>query len=1109
MRFVNEKWILATGDLTKFVRCEHATFLDHAMKNGTVTPLARRPPSPWTDLIAAKGDAHERGYVADLEAAGKTVVAIERPEWFPVHLRRAEEATVEAMRRGVDFIDQAAFYDGRWVGYADLLQRVDKPSPLLGDWSYEVVDTKLARSVQAHFLLQLSDYSAHLTRLQGCAPESMHVVVGTRERVSFAVNDYAAYYRHVRSSVDAFLLRGDVLAPYPVEFCTLCTWSAHCRMHWEDIDHLSLVANIRRTQVARLENGGVATLAALAESPATLQVRRMPAESLGALQHQARMQLEHRRTGTHRFELLPLEPDRGFLRLPRPSAGDLFFDVEGDPFVGEGITFLFGVAWSDGAGPQYRAWWAHDEASEGKAFAEVVDFLTDRCKDATAHVYHYGAMEVATLKRLAGRHATHEDALDDLLRREAFVDLAAVVRQSMRISHSGYGLKKVETFYFERTEEAVADAGGAVLAYEQWLLTNDVSMLEAIGRYNREDCVSLLRMQDWLARIKPEDAPWKEVREPRAFRDARAEEDEANDALYARLIDRLPLLAHLLHYHRREERPQWWWYFERQRMTPDELFDDGESIARITLDSSVAPVVDKRSKIFTYRFPTQEHKFGAGDTVFDARDGESAGEVVSIEDATGVLRLRRGPKFEKLPHPEAIIPKPKVNSAPVRAAIRRFATAFLENDPPYRAGVDILLNRAPRVRDLAAGETLADPLDITRRLDDSYLFVQGPPGSGKTHTGARLIVDLLRSGKRVGVTSNSHKAIHNLLDAVEAAAREQGFWFRGLKKKSSGADDTEFVSRLPNPMIESTDDNDDCANPAMQLVAGTAWLFSDPDLDRSLDYLFIDEAGQVSLANAIAVSTATRNLVLLGDPLQLAQVSQGAHPDHAGDSVLQHLLGTHATVPPDRGIFLAHTWRMHPSVCAFVSEIVYESRLLSADECANQAVTVDDVVKTGLRFLPVAHVGNSQSSEEEAQAIVGDIRAMLRGTYTSSKGATVQLRAEHILVVAAYNAQVRRISATLAAAGLGDIPVGTVDKFQGRQAPVVYFSMATSSGAELPRDIEFLFSRNRLNVAMSRARCVATLVASPRLLDVACKTPEQMKLVNSLCRFVEMATTTD
>lgn len=1111
MRVIGSDFIRATNDLTKFVRCEHATFLDYGTKTGAITPLARRPPSAMTELIIGKGEEHEHAYVERLRAKGAKVVTIAKEPWSIDALRRAEAETLAAMRSGADYICQAAFFDGEWNGYADLLERVERPSPALGGWSYEVIDTKLARAVKAHFLLQLSDYSSHVERLQGSAPESMHVVLGTGERVSFRVADFAAYYRHVRASFERFLVGADPATPYPVAFCSLCEWQAHCWKHWNDVDHLSLVANVRRTQAARLERGGIATLTALAEAPPTLSIRKIPEKALATLHHQARLQLQHRRTNTHTFELLPREPGRGFFRLPKPSAGDVFFDVEGDPFVGDGLTYLFGVAWEEGGERHYRGWWAHDADGEREAFEAVMDFFSARhAEDGNAHIYHYGATEVSTLKRLMGRYGTRENALDDLLRHEAFVDLSGVVRQGLRISHSSYGLKKVETFYdFVREATAVAEAGGAVLAYERWLETGNGALLDGIRGYNREDCLSLIAMRQWLIEVRPDDVEWKAPQDARELGETRIEQDQRNDALYQRLTaSGNPLLAHLLYYHRREERPAWWSWFERRdRMTDQELINDNESIGGLERDETVPPVREKKSFIFTYRFPPQEHKFDPGDDAHDRK--ERAGEIFRIDDAKGIVELKRGQSLSKLPHPTALIPKPSVNSSVLREALQRFAAAVVDRGldaNPYRAATDILLGNAPRVVGTPLGEReeWRDILDATRRLDDSYLFVQGPPGSGKTFHGARAIVELLRAGKRVGVTSNSHKAIHNLLDEVEKVAQSGRYWFRGLKKSGDGGDSL-FVSKLPNPMIEATKKPDDCADPAVRFVAGTPWLFSDLDLDRSVDYLFVDEAGQVSLANALAAATAARNVVLLGDPLQLAQVSQGSHPDGVSVSVLEHLLGAHKTVPRDRGVFLEESWRMHPDVCGFVSEIVYDSRLRSADECATQAVTIEGVPQTGLRFMPVEHEGNSQSSEEEAEQIAFAIRRMLGGTFTDSKGKTAPLRPANFLVVAAYNAQVRALNVALAAAGLQDVPVGTVDKFQGRQAEVVFFSMATSSGAELPRDVEFLFSRNRLNVAISRARCLAIVVASPRLLDVDCSTPEQMRLVNGLCRFVEMA----
>jgi superfamily I DNA and/or RNA helicase len=286
-------------------------------------------------------------------------------------------------------------------------------------------------------------------------------------------------------------------------------------------------------------------------------------------------------------------------------------------------------------------------------------------------------------------------------------------------------------------------------------------------------------------------------------------------------------------------------------------------------------------------------------------------------------------------------------------------------------------------------------------------------------------------------------------------------------------------------------------------VAGTGWLFAHHDLDGGalVDTLVIDEAGQVSLADALAMGTAARNVILLGDPLQLAQVSQGTHPEGTGASVLEHLLGDRTTVADEQGIFLAQTRRMHPDVCRFVSEIVYDGRLAWLPHTERQATAFG----TGLRYLPVDHAGNVASAPEEAERIVREIAAMRGAPWTSSRGETRPLRDADFMVVAPYNAQVRCLRRGLESAGLGDVPVGTVDKFQGREAAIVFYSMATSSAEDVPHSLEFLFSRNRLNVAVSRAMCLACVVASPRLLESRARTIEQMRLVNALCRFVEMA----
>jgi uncharacterized protein len=379
-------------------------------------------------------------------------------------------------------------------------------------------------------------------------------------------------------------------------------------------------------------------------------------------------------------------------------------------------------------------------------------------------------------------------------------------------------------------------------------------------------------------------------------------------------------------------------------------------------------------------------------------------------------------------------------------------------------------------------------------LDSSYLFIQGPPGAGKTWAGARVIAHLLENDKRVGVAAQSHKAIHNLLNEIERVARETGLSFHGIKKSS---DNTESVYEGDFVKSESQFTGIIEAADRIQLLAGTAWLFSRYELDRSLDYLVIDEAGQVSLADALAMATSARNLILLGDPLQLAQVSQGLHPPGSGASVLEHLLGEAPTIPEHRGIFLEKSYRMHPDVCGFISEIVYAGRLYSDQSAARRTTSSG----TGIRFVSVEHDGNRTASDEEVGEIAKLIAQLGQGTFTDSAGSTRRLRADDFMVVAPYNAQVRRLRAGLP----GGVRVGTVDKFQGQQAPIVFFSMATSSGEDVPRNLAFLFSRNRLNVAISRAQCLAYLVCSPFLLEARCKSIEEMELVNALCRLAEYA----
>jgi uncharacterized protein len=1105
---------LSPSDLNDYVECEHLTTLSADVARGA----RPRPhvPNEHGELLRRKGEEHERAYLAQLRAEGRRVTEVVGADFWD--FEASARATEAAMRAGADLIYQATFVAGDWRGRADFLERIERATAL-GGWGYEPVDAKLARVEKPTYVLQLCFYSEAIGAIQGVTPERMHVLLGVGERRTLRYADFAAYYRRVRQGFENAIARPRVTAPYPVDHCALCEFRAVCDERWKDEDHLVLVAGMRRDQVTHLHTAGISTLAALAEAPSETAVDRIAAPTFQTLRDQAELQLVRRRTGRLDWHALPQEPGCGFELLPPPSPGDLMFDIEGDPFwePARGLHFLFGLLGLDDGAWRYRTIWAHDRESERGAFEALIDLLHARlARNPAMHVYHYGAYETTAIKQLMGVYATREDAVDELLRRKVFVNLHTVVRQALRAGVASYSLKDVEALAaFQRAAE-IRSGTRAVLDYERWIETRDERFLAGIARYNDEDCRATLALRDWLLGARPVETPWAHLDVPAEGDDDKRAADQEREALRQALVDGAPagssrwLAGELLLYHRREARPAWWWFFERRdQMSAEDLVADGEAIGKIEPDGAGAVRV-KQSQDWRLRFPPQQHKLGPGDAPVDPATQAAAGTVQQIDDTTGVLVLRRGPKQSNAALPSALIPSRPYDTRQQRAALARLAASILDDDGRYPALRDVLDRVRPR---LVAGHDrgtiqATDPgeiRDLAASLDGSYLFIQGPPGTGKTWTGARIAVDLMRRGRRVGIAATSHKAIHNMLAEIEAAALDEGVSFRGLKKASKGNAETEYKGRAIG--------NEDklarfvSARADVLLFAGTAWLFAHEDLDAGrraapiIDTLVIDEAGQVSLADALAMGTAARNVIFLGDPLQLAQVSQGTHPPGTEVSVLEHLLGEHATIPPDLGVFLPGTRRMHPDVCRFVSDVFYDGRLDGTPAVAQQMTAFG----TGLRYLPVDHAGNTTASPEEARRVAAQIEQMLGTPWRNADGETLGLEPADFMVVAPYNAQVRRLRAALDAAGLADVPVGTVDKFQGREAPVVFYSMATSGAEAVPRSLEFLFSRNRLNVAISRARCLAYLVASPRLLESRARTVEQMRLINALCRFVEMA----
>jgi uncharacterized protein len=499
MRILDGAKVFSPSDLLTYLGCRYATALD--LEALTATEIKRKAEDAHSALIKAKGLEHERGILARLQAEhGSGVVIVD--DGLDLEGRLA--ATKAAITAGAKVIYQAALRDGSWSGYADFLIRVDEPCGVFLH-SYEPYDTKLARSPAPSHVTQLCMYAELLASL-GFSPSKIHIVLGDGRQATYPVSEFIYYIRRARSRFESFCAGPPkALRPEPCAKCGTCGWQERCEAHWEATEHLSLVANIRMSQVRKLEARGIDKLSTLAATNGSIFVTGIMPDTLERLQAQARLQSDYRATGERCYEILPLEEGRGFARLPRPDPHDLFLDLEGDPHFPDGLEYLIGLSGQDETGETwFKAWWAHDHDEERLSFEAAVDFVDEHLKrHPGAHIYHYAPYETTAFKRLASRHGTREDVLDGWLRGQRFVDLYAIVRQAIRVSEPRYSLKNLELFYAPSRAGEVTSAGDSIVVYEQWRATQAPELLEAIERYNERDCRSTIELRDWLISLRP------------------------------------------------------------------------------------------------------------------------------------------------------------------------------------------------------------------------------------------------------------------------------------------------------------------------------------------------------------------------------------------------------------------------------------------------------------------------------------------------------------------------------------------------------------------------------------------------------------------------------
>ena len=925
----------SASDLVGHLNCRHLTSLDQAVIKG----ILEKPKTwdPLLEILWERGSIHEKQYVEHLKNAGYEIVQI-----VGVGLDQAQvDQTTKAMLAGAQIIAQGAFLHDGWGGRTDILRRVETPSDL-GNWSYEVVDTKLARETKGGTVLQLCLYSDLLSIAQGYAPEYMYVVVPWSDYIpqSFRTADYAAYYRRVKEGLQQFLTaqRYESTYPDPKEHCEICRWRSYCDAQRRADDHLCLVAGITKIQINELKRRDIHTTTEFAGMPLPLtwKPERGAAHSFERIREQARIQVEGRTTGKPLYEVLPVVPGFGLTRLPVPSVGDIFLDLEGDPFVGNGgLEYLFGYLFTNEIGRyDYSATWAFSREDEKRAFENFVDFVMERWKQhPELHIYHYAPYEPGALKRLMGRYATREEEIDRMLRAFLFVDLYEVVRNGIRASVESYSIKRLEDLYGYVRPIALSDADSALANIQACLELNDLGSIteqskSVVQGYNRDDCASTHLLREWLEAIRCKlIAQGQSIDRPihgeGDSSDALSEWQLKINALVERLIGDVPadaeqrtyvqqarwILAHTLDWHRREEKALWWEFFRLSAISAEELLDERAGLAGLTFAGEVGGT--DKAPIHRYHFPPQETELRGNESVRNL-GGEKLGKVDSISFERRTVDLKKRNDSAAI-HPEAIFAHDIIDTRVLANSLVRLgeyvACNGIQRTGLYQAARDLLLREAPRIGSnpiRLAGETALDAaLRIVPQLSGGVLPIQGAPGAGKTYTGARMISALVKAGAKVGISASSHKVIRNLVDEVVTAADENSIHLQCIVKGGETEDDQR--------RIQFANDNSDVFNAlgsSCQVAAGTAWLWAREDAYQSVDVLFVDEAAQMSLANVLAISQAGRSLVLLGDPQQLDQPMQGSHPEGTDVSALDHMLGGQQTINPDKGLFLEETWRL-------------------------------------------------------------------------------------------------------------------------------------------------------------------------------------------------------
>ena len=1113
------KNLFSPSMLTSYLNCKHIIFneLNEKKLNLKKIKLTKN-----NKLRIEKGNEHEEEYFKLLKSKYQKVIDIKE---MNLSIEDKIIETEKLLKEGYEVIHGGYLARDKWVGEFDFLVINKDIQSNFGDYGYEVIDTKNSKRPKSTHIIQLGMYTYMLEGIQGTLPPKFTIVLKDMKKEFIDVSHIYDFFNAHRKKYENYV-EDDINKSQPEKcsHCQICHWQDECKTVWIKNDHLNQVGGMTKVYLKTLNQNNILKGNDLAQQDIKIPIRGLREEISSKLVRQAKLQTEYKKTNKtiYEFNIENLESQKGFNLLPKPSLSDLYFDIESieDHVYPGGLEYLFGIYNLKDGKSQFKAFWAHDKKQERQLVIDFFDFTKNHFKKyPDSKIYHYGSYEITALLKLTSLHKVKGIEYDNYLRSSKFVNLLNVNRQGLYLSENSYSLKNVEKFYNFKRDGDVQKGDVSQDYYSEWIETQDQYYLNEIESYNEQDCRSTYELHQWLLKIKPEKTSWFTSNledEEIELKDFEIEMMNYHNKVNESSIEDKSLkelIMDIIGFYNREDKPAWREFFDRKIRSDWELIDDPECIGNMHLIGE--PVPEKRSLLFTYKYIKQDFKLRESKRCviannIDPESSDTAGTITDINHIEQTVILKRGSKQGLLPDILSIGPGTPVPNKKLTSNTYKFIDDLITTNDGYHALKDILYRRHPNIKNIKKGDNLLSSDEFEQEiprlldnLDKSYLYIQGPPGTGKTYQASNAIVHLLEKNYKVAVTALSHKVIHNILDRVERMATDNKCSFSGYKKGTFTDENTIYKSSH----IQTYDKESSFAealsdNSQGHLFAGTKYHFASEIYTDAIDYLFIDEAGQLSLADLISIGHCAKNIILIGDQNQLGQPLKGAHPNQSGSSILNYLLQGKETIPEDKGIFLDKTYRLHSKINDFISSNFYNNRLVCDPSTDQRTIEFNPnhlIKDPGIHYIEMNHKNNVQTSIEEINMIKKILDQMIGLNCFDGKAKRI-LTIKDFLIISPYNTQVNRIESELIESEIIPAKVGTIDRFQGQEALVSIVSMTSSDSESLSRNKEFFFSKNRLNVAMSRAQVASIIMFNPDLLDNTPRNINDIRMMNNFFR---------